>query len=194
MAMASSTWRRRTLALSNVSVLLGTGTGSFGGADRLQHGAMRLSVSSAGRFQWRRASTISSVANLNSSTVSVFLGTGTGSFGAATDFGTGDTSILSGGGGFQRRWQARSRRGELCQSTPVDFVEHLPVAPGLACFAPATDFGSGPVLAQWRKEISMATAKQDLARRTLIRRHRFDSAWARAREAFGASQRLWRGC
>jgi hypothetical protein len=53
------------------------------------------------------------VANQNSATVSILLGTGTGSFGAKTDFGTGFNPVSVAAGDFQWRWQARSGSGEL---------------------------------------------------------------------------------
>jgi len=75
------------LTSSTVSVLLGTGTGSFGAKTDFPTGAnprmMAMGdLSGDGKMDL-------AVANYNSGTVSVLLGTGTGSFGAKTDYATG---------------------------------------------------------------------------------------------------------
>jgi hypothetical protein len=74
-------------ANSNISVLLGTGTGGFGTATNFAVGANPLGVTVAdfngdGKLDL-------AVANVNSANVSVMLGTGTGSFGTATNFAVG---------------------------------------------------------------------------------------------------------
>src|SRR5215213_3527617 len=66
---------------NNVSILLGTGTGSFGAATNFPTGVGPRAVAVGdfngdGRFDL-------AVANLTSNNVSILLGTGTGSFGAA---------------------------------------------------------------------------------------------------------------
>jgi hypothetical protein len=76
---------------SNVSVLLGTGTGSFGAATNFTVGTAPRSVT-VGDFNGDGKSDLA-VANANSSNVSVLLGTGTGSFGAATNFTVGNGPI-----------------------------------------------------------------------------------------------------
>ncbi|NCS46422.1 MAG: VCBS repeat-containing protein, partial [Microcystis aeruginosa BS11-05] len=72
---------------NNVSVLLGTGTGSFGAATNFTVGTGPISVT-VGDFNGDGKSDLA-VANRNSNNVSVLLGTGTGSFGTATNFSVG---------------------------------------------------------------------------------------------------------
>ena len=81
---------------NNVSVLLGTGTGSFGPATNFAVGTSPFSVT-VGDFNGDGKTDIAA-ANRNSNNVSVLLGTGTGSFGAATNFavGTGPVSVTVG--------------------------------------------------------------------------------------------------
>jgi hypothetical protein len=74
---------------NNVSVLLGTGTGSFGTATNFTVGSYPWSVT-VGDFNGDGKSDLA-VANIVSSNVSVLLGTGTGSFGAATNFTVGSS-------------------------------------------------------------------------------------------------------
>ena len=96
---------------NNVSILLGTGTGSFGAATNFGVGSDPFSVA-VGDFNGDGKLDLA-VANFNSDNVSILLGTGTGSFGAATNFGVGSqASCLRGGWGLQRRRQARPRGGE----------------------------------------------------------------------------------
>nr|NCR65247.1 hypothetical protein [Microcystis aeruginosa LL11-07] len=81
---------------NNVSVRLGTGTGSFGTATNFSVGSGPLSVT-VGDFNGDGKSDLA-VANRNSNNVSVLLGTGTGSFGTATNFtvGSGPFSVTVG--------------------------------------------------------------------------------------------------
>src|SRR5574341_426874 len=72
-----------------VSVLLGTGTGSFGAKTDYATGSFPIAVAAADLNGDGHLDLV--VANFNDSTVSVLLGTGTGSFGAKTDFATGET-------------------------------------------------------------------------------------------------------
>ncbi|MCA2636467.1 Calx-beta domain-containing protein, partial [Microcystis sp. M18BS1] len=72
---------------NNVSVLLGTGTGSFGTATNFSVGSSPCSVT-VGDFNSDGKSDLA-VANADSNNVSVLLGTGTGSFGPATNFSVG---------------------------------------------------------------------------------------------------------
>jgi hypothetical protein len=72
---------------NNVSVLLGTGTGSFGAATNFTVGTGPISVT-VGDFNGDGKSDLA-VANRYSNNVSVLLGTGTGSFGTATNFSVG---------------------------------------------------------------------------------------------------------
>ncbi len=74
---------------SNVSVLLGTGTGSFGTATNFTVGTVPRSVT-VGDFNGDGKSDLA-VANGSNNNVSVLLGTGTGSFGPATNFTVGSS-------------------------------------------------------------------------------------------------------
>jgi hypothetical protein len=82
----------------NVSVLLGTGTGSFGTATNFSVGSLPASVT-VGDFNGDGKSDLA-VANFNSNNVSVLLGTGTGSFGTATNFTVGSSPISVAVGDF----------------------------------------------------------------------------------------------
>ena len=72
---------------NNVSILLGTGTGSFGTATNFAVSGGPFSVA-VGDFNGDGKQDLAA-ANLNSNNVSILLGTGTGSFGTATNFGVG---------------------------------------------------------------------------------------------------------
>jgi len=80
---------------NNVSILLGTGTGSFGTATNFTVGSSPYSVTSADFNGDGKADL--ATANFGSDDVSILLGTGTGSFGTATNFtvGTGPYSVTS---------------------------------------------------------------------------------------------------
>src|SRR6478735_5114964 len=69
---------------NNVSVLLGTGTGSFGAASNFAVGTNPFSVAIADVNGDGKPDLVT--ANYSSNNVSVLLGTGTGSFGAASNF------------------------------------------------------------------------------------------------------------
>jgi hypothetical protein len=72
---------------NDVSILLGTGTGSFGGAINFSVGNHPIAVAT-GDFNGDGKPDLA-VANLLSNSVSILLGTGTGSFGPATNFAVG---------------------------------------------------------------------------------------------------------
>jgi hypothetical protein len=80
---------------NDVSVLLGTGTGSFGAATNFATGAYPASVTNAD-FNGDGKVDLATGDN-GAGTVSVLLGTGTGSFGSPTNFSVGSTplSIIS---------------------------------------------------------------------------------------------------
>ncbi|HTA61895.1 MAG TPA: T9SS type A sorting domain-containing protein [Bacteroidia bacterium] len=81
---------------SNISLLLGSGTGSFGTATNFTVGLLPYSIVS-GDFNGDTYKDLA-VANENDNDVSILLGTGTGSFGVATNFtvGTNPWSIVNG--------------------------------------------------------------------------------------------------
>jgi len=74
---------------SDVSILLGTGTGSFGAATNFAVDTGPRSVA-VGDFDGDTNLDLA-VANDGSNNVSILLGTGTGSFGAATNFAVGSS-------------------------------------------------------------------------------------------------------
>src|SRR5438445_124480 len=81
---------------NNVSILLGTGTGSFNAATSFAAGSGPSSVA-VGDFNGDGNLDLA-VANQTSNNVSILLGTGTGSFSAATNFaaGSGPNSVAAG--------------------------------------------------------------------------------------------------
>src|SRR5215813_9935645 len=78
---------------STVSILLGTGTGSFGTKTDFDTGDAPNSVA-VGDFNGDGTLDLA-VANSYSNTVSILLGTGTGSFGTKNDFVTGSYNAYS---------------------------------------------------------------------------------------------------
>jgi hypothetical protein len=87
------------LAVSNlssdtVSILLGTGTGSFGPATPFSTGGSQPFGVVVGDFN-NNGELDLAVVNEGSSTVSILLGTGTGSFGTPTPFATGGSSPIN---------------------------------------------------------------------------------------------------
>jgi len=83
-----------------VSILLGTGTGSFGAATNFEAGPVNgPNTVSVGDFNGDRKLDLA-VSNQISDDVAILLGTGTGSFGAATGFHTGFVPTAVGVGDF----------------------------------------------------------------------------------------------
>ena len=78
---------------NSVSVLLGSGDGSFGAATNFAAGTLPISVA-VGDFNGDGTLDLA-VANNGAPVVSVLLGTGSGSFGAATDFAVGILNFSS---------------------------------------------------------------------------------------------------
>jgi len=72
---------------NNVSILLGKGNGIFGAATNFGGCRECPAISSSRGFQWGTDGWIWRVANSNSNNVSILLGNGNGTFGAATNFG-----------------------------------------------------------------------------------------------------------
>src|SRR6185295_15163280 len=121
--------------LSNtVSILLGTGTGSFGPKTDFGTGGESTSVAS-GDFNGDGKLDLS-VANAGSGTVSILLGTGTGSFGAKADFALGSVPLSVALADFNG-----DGRIDLAVTT-VDAVSIM-LGMGTGSFGVKTDFGAG---------------------------------------------------
>ncbi len=104
------------LAIANsgsntVSILLGNGNGTFKAAANYCVGSLPESVA-VGDFNGDGKPDLA-VANYASGNVSILLGNGNGTFKAAVNLHRGHRSGLRGGGGLQRRRQARPRRRQL---------------------------------------------------------------------------------
>ena len=100
--------------------------------------------------------------------VSVLLGNGDGTFQTARNFAAGSASLVRGGGGLQRRRQARPGRGQL-----------QAVATSACCWATATAPSRRPrtsppaaILSPWRWGTSTATASSTWPWRTAATRQR----------------------
>nr|WP_287232236.1 FG-GAP-like repeat-containing protein [Microcystis sp. Msp_OC_L_20101000_S702] len=123
---------------SNVSVLLGTGTGSFGPATNFSVGMASYPNSvTVGDFNGDGKSDLA-VANVNSSNVSALLGTGTGSFGTATNFSVGSFPRSVTVGDF-------NGDGKSDLATANIFGNNVSVllGTGTGSFGPATNFSVG---------------------------------------------------
>jgi hypothetical protein len=124
----------------NVSILLGTGTGSFGTATNFTAGDEPTSVA-VGDFN-NDTNLDLAVANQESDNVSILLGTGTGSFGPPTNFtaGNGPTSVAV--GNFNGDTNL-----DLAVANFVSNNVSILLGTGTGSFGPPTNFpaGSGPV-------------------------------------------------
>jgi hypothetical protein len=122
---------------NTVSILLGTGTGSFGAKTDFGTGSNPGSVA-VGDFNGDGKLDLA-VANGNfGATVSILLGTGTGSFGAKTDFGTGTGPYSVAMGDFNG-----DGRLDLAVANYVDGSVSILLGTGTGSFGPKTDFGTG---------------------------------------------------
>ncbi|MFI5364601.1 MAG: FG-GAP-like repeat-containing protein [Candidatus Binatia bacterium] len=119
-----------------VSVLLGTGTGSFGAATNFAVGAFPGSVA-VGDFNGDGHLDLA-VANGFPSTVSILLGTGTGSFGAATNFTVGFGADSVAIGDFNGDGHL-----DLATANAGDNTVSILLGTGTGSFGAATNFGVG---------------------------------------------------
>jgi Ca2+-binding RTX toxin-like protein len=124
---------------NNVSVLLGTGTGSFGPATNLTVGSLPFSVT-VGDFNGDGRSDLAT-ANRNSSNVSVLLGTGTGSFGTPTNFSVGSSPWSVTVGDFNG-----DGKSDLATANRYGNNVSVLLGNGTGSFGTATNFsvGNGP--------------------------------------------------
>ena len=126
----------------NVSILLGNGDGTFGGATNFAVGDSPRSVSVAD-FNGDSNQDLA-VANIDSDNVSILLGDGSGSFAAATNFAVGerpDTVSVADFNGDGNQDLAVVNRG-VVHSTPSHTVSIL-LGDGSGSFAAATNFETG---------------------------------------------------
>src|SRR4030095_6313851 len=130
---------------NSVSMLLGTGTGSFGAKTDFGTGSGAFSVA-VGDFNGDGKLDLA-VATFYCNSVSILLGTGTGSFGAKTDFRTGSTPTSVAVGDFNgdgdldlagTRW---APTGVLCEAESQEFS--ILRGTGTGSFGAKTDFGTG---------------------------------------------------
>ncbi|MFN9258739.1 beta strand repeat-containing protein, partial [Microcystis sp.] len=124
---------------NNVSVLLGTGTGSFGAATNFSVGNAPSSVT-VGDFNGDGKSDLA-VANRYGNNVSVLLGTGTGSFGTATNFSVGIFPVSVTVGDFNG-----DGKSDLATANGSSNNVSVRLGTGAGSFGTATNFsvGTGP--------------------------------------------------
>ena len=134
----------------DVVVLFGTGTGFFGGSTRLHIGFNQGPESSsalvAGDFNgdgkldlaMTNIADCHCVTNGNGSGVSVLLGTGAGSFGAATNFAVGNTPVSIAVGDFNRDGEQ-----DLAVTNAADNNVSILLGNGTGSFGVATNFAVG---------------------------------------------------
>ena len=139
---------------NDVSVLLGNGDGTFQTAQNFAAGLTPSSVAVGDLNGDGKPDLAVANNSRDSGTVSVLLGNGDGTFQAAQNFAVGADAVHRGGGGLQRRRQARPGRRQ-----------HAPRTASACCWATATAPSrpprtSPPVirLGPWRSGTSTATA------------------------------------
>jgi uncharacterized repeat protein (TIGR01451 family) len=121
---------------NNVSILLGTGTGSFGAATNFPVGSNPFSVA-VGDFNSDGRSDLAT-ANQSSNNVSILLGTGTGSFGAATNFPVGSNPFSVAVGDFNS-----DGRSDLAVTNQTSHNVSILLGTGTGSFGAATNFPVG---------------------------------------------------
>ena len=125
---------------NNVSVLLGTGVGSFGGATNFAAGTNPYSVA-VGDFNGDGKADLAT-ANIGSNNVSVLLGTGMGSFGTAINFAVGTNPFSVTVGDFNGDGKA-----DLATANKTSSDVSVRLGTGTGSFGTATNFavGTNPV-------------------------------------------------
>jgi Ca2+-binding RTX toxin-like protein len=146
---------------NNVSIRLGTGTGSFGDATNLSVGDGPYSVA-VGDFN-KDGKLDLVTANQSANNVSILLGTGTGSFSAATDFQAGSSPYSVAVGDFNN-----DGFSDLATANRYSNNVSILLGTGTGSFGTATNFnvGDGPssvALGDFNKDgkLDVATANQD---------------------------------
>ena len=121
---------------SSVSILLGTGAGTFGAKTDFATGASPLFVA-VGDFNGDGKLDLA-VANLGGPSVSILLGTGTGAFGAKTDFTTGNNPDSVAVGDFNGDGKL-----DLAIANASSNTVSILLGTGTGTFGAKTDFGTG---------------------------------------------------
>ncbi|MEG4045186.1 FG-GAP-like repeat-containing protein, partial [Microcoleus sp. Pol17C2] len=121
---------------NNVSILLGTGTGSFGNVTNFNVGTSPYSVT-VGDFNSDNKSDLA-VANSGSNNVSILLGNGTGSFGAATNFNAGTSPYSVTVGDFNS-----DNKSDLAVANSGSNNVSILLGDGTGSFSTSTNFGAG---------------------------------------------------
>ena len=124
---------------NTVSVLLGTGSGTFGAKTDFNTGSQPISVA-VGDFNGDGKLDLA-VANEGGNTVSILLGNGDGTFGAKTDFATGTQPLSVAVGDFNGDGKL-----DLAVTTVADNTVSILLGTGTGVFGASTEFatGSGP--------------------------------------------------
>ncbi|MEG3987652.1 FG-GAP-like repeat-containing protein, partial [Microcoleus sp. S28C3] len=121
---------------NNVSILLGTGTGSFGDVTNFSAGTSPYSVT-VGDFNSDNKSDLA-VANSGSNNVSILLGTGTGSFGTPTNFNAGTSPYSVTVGDFNS-----DNKSDLAVANSGSNNVSILLGNGTGSFGTSTNFGAG---------------------------------------------------
>jgi len=162
---------------TTVSILLGTGTGSFGAASNFTAGTSPASVAVAD-FNGDGTPDLA-VANAGSRNVSILLGTGIGTFGEASNFlaGTSPTSVAV--GDFNGDGTA-----DLVVATSGSPTVSVLLGTGTGSFGRVSAFAAGQNPSRWRSATSTVTAPRTWPWQTSTP-HTCRSCSGRARAASG---------